>query len=61
MAGVSRMVLAVLAAVMVLPRPIIYEGRQLYPYFCTKTWVCDFVPEEIYRRDCRTRPCQAPK
>jgi len=54
----ARIALLSLLAALVLPRPIIYEGRQLYPYFCTKSWVCDFVPEEVYRRDCRTRPCR---
>ena len=49
-------ILALLAAI-VLPAPFFYEGVPLYPFYCTKTWVCDYVTERTYRAHCQTRPC----
>jgi hypothetical protein len=48
-----------LVIALILPPPIVYEGRTLYPYYCTKTWVCDYVTEEVYRTHCQKRPCKS--
>lgn len=38
-----------------------YNGQVLYPYYCTKTWVCDYVTEEVYNKSCKSRPCKTVK
>ena len=38
-----------------------YNGQVLYPYYCTRKWICDYVTEETYRTRCRRRPCEAVK
>jgi hypothetical protein len=50
-----------LAVALILPPSIVYEGRTLYPYYCTKTWVCDYVSEEMYRALCQKKPCKSIK
>jgi hypothetical protein len=50
-----------LAVALILPPSIVYEGRTLYPYYCTKTWVCDYVSEEMYRALCQKKPCKSVK
>ena len=32
-----------------------YNGQVLYPYYCTRKWICDYVTEETYRTRCRRR------
>ena len=52
----TRIMLTILAVVL-LPKPIEYQGMILYPYYCTKTWVCDYVPVDVYLKHCQKRPC----
>jgi len=40
--------------------PIWYEGRLLCPFYCTKTWVCDYVPckdEAKAQKLCAVKAC----
>jgi hypothetical protein len=59
----TRIALIIAAAVVALklPPPIEYQGQLLYPYYCTKTWVCDYVTEQQYRALCQQRPCRSSK
>lgn len=46
---------------LLLVATIWYNGHILYPYYCTKTWICDYVTEETYKKVCYKRPCDTIK
>jgi hypothetical protein len=59
MRRIASVAIILLAAI--LPPPISYQGQLLYPYYCTRTWVCDYVTEDMWRALCQQRPCKQMK